>query len=373
MSPAPFCWLHVPPERRDELAAHRGAGREIAELTRRGVDHGALVVGGLEPVPPEDPDRAWQEGAPIHVPGVLGEALEEVLDDALATWQAFEEFRGGARLLDEIDRRLVEAEEFLYAGSTFDLDEPREVEKVFVDVPAVHTSHGRRIRDLWAKLSWVADDERDLSMRIRLSFGHEATRDWLVPDVRALWSDRMIARAFPETRCVTGNDVIADFLAGVLPRPHRLGECIVYGNAPGGGAVFHHDADPGQRGVVFAQLLGATVWLACPRRELAERAATRAGVARLHEPDAVLRAMDGGPDPELWALLNASPALTADLAAAGRMFLVRAGDVLLLPSIDAETCAWHAVFGVGTKPSLALSFGIFDALGELPGAPPPLP
>src|SRR5690606_9896389 len=112
-------------------------------------------------------------------------------------------------------------------------------------------------------------------------------------------------------------------------------ECIVYSNAPGGGAVFHHDADPGQRGVVYAQLLGATVWLACPKRELAEHAAAVASVARLRDPDAVLRAMDGGPDPELWTLLNATPALTEALANDGWLSVVGSGDLLVLPSLDA--------------------------------------
>lgn len=371
MSAEPFCWLHVPPEARETLDAHRAAGREVAELVRRGVDHGAVVIGERIPAPPADADDRWARAEAVHLPGVLV-GLDGCLDDAVETWHAFERFRDGGRLLDELDARIGDDDVFAYSGSTVDLADAREVEKVFVDVPAVHTSHGRRIRDLSVKLSWVADDERDRSMRVRWSFGHEATRDWLAPDVRALWSDRLTARAFPETRCVTGNETIREFLDGVLTAPCRLSECIVYGNAPGGGAVFHHDADPGQRGVVFGQLLGATVWLACPKRELAERAARIAPTERLRDPAAVLRAMDEEEDAELWASLHAAPALTADLAAAGRLFVVAAGDALLLPSLDGHACAWHSVFGVGAEPSLAVSFGVFDALpGEIPGAPPP--
>ncbi len=344
-------------------------------LIRRGVDHGTVVLGVVEPTPPADPDAAFDRDEPVLIPGVLGDALEDVDEQVAATWVAFDAFRAGARLLDDVASRLEDAAPFVYAGSSFDLEEPREIEKVFVDVPAADTSHGRRIRDLWAKLSWIADDESDTSMRIRMSFGHEATRDWLEQDVRAAWVDQLTARVFPESRIVTGNDVVHSFLSGVLAAPHRLGECIVYSNAPGGGAVFHHDADPGQRGVAFAQLLGVTVWLACPRTELALHAAAVArGVgapAKFQEPDALAACFDADDDPALHELLNATPRLTQRLAEHGWLYVLMPGDVLLLPSHDPEHCAWHAVFGVGDAPSLGLSFGIFDAIPDLPGHPTP--
>jgi hypothetical protein len=339
-------------------------------LVRRGVDHGTVILGEVEPKPPEDPDAAFAADEPVLIPGVLGEALDAAEEQILATWNAFDGFRAGARLLEEVEPRLEDAAPFVYAGSSFDLDEPREIEKVFVDVPAVDTSNGRRVRDLWAKLSWIADDETDTSMRIRMSFGHEATRDWLEPDVRAAWAAALTARLFPETRLVTENEVVAGFLGDVLDAPHRLGECIVYSNAPGGGAVFHHDADPGQRGVAFAQLLGATVWLACPRTELAGHAASvGAAAGSLDEISAVEAALDDPDDRAIYELLNATPELTAQLAERGRLFVLRPGDVLILPSHSPTECAWHSVFGVGKQPSLGLSFGIFDAIPDLPGLP----
>lgn len=336
---------------------------------RRGVDHGAVVIGPGDPQPTADPDAAWRAARPVHLPGVL-DALETHLDDAVATWHAFERCRDGGRLLDEIDARLGDDEVFAYSGSTFDHADRREVEKVFVDVPAEFAGGGRRIRDLSAKLSWVAEDETELSMRIRFSFGHEATKDWLAQDVRAAWSDRLTERAFPETRVTTRNETIRDFLGSLLERPHRLSECILFSVAPGGGITFHHDADPGQHGVVYAQLLGATVWLAVAKRELAAHVAAVAEVPRLQDVDAVLAAMENDDDTELRTLLDATPALTARLAAAGHLFVVRAGDALLLPSHDVDRCAWHSVFGVGGQATLGLSFGVFDALPELPGAPP---
>jgi hypothetical protein len=346
-------------------------------LVRRGTDHGTVVLGDVEPSPPEDPDAAFASDEPVLIPGVLGDGLDDAEDAIAATWHAFDAFRNGARLLDEAEARLEDAAPFVYAGSSFDLEEPREIEKVFVDVPAAETSHGRRIRDLWAKLAWIATDESDTSLRIRMSFGHEATRDWLEPDVRAAWVDQLTARMFPETRLVTENDVVQSFLSGVLAAPHRLGECIVYSNAPGGGAVFHHDADPGQKGVAFAQLVGVTVWLACPRAKLVAHiaaVATELGYpATLRDVEELSLRLDAHDDEDVYTLLNATPALTQRLASHGHLYVLQPGDVLVLPSHGPADCAWHAVFGVGTAPSLGLSFGIFDAVPDLPGRPAQAP
>ena len=366
--PAPRPWHLLPP---GDVPPR---GRTTLPIVRRGIDHGTVILGDVEPTPPEEPDAAFAASEPVLIPGVLGDALEVADDHVVATWQAFEGFREGARLLPEVEARLEDAAPFLYAGSSFDLEEPREIEKVFVDVPAADTPHGRRIRDLWAKLSWIAEDEADTSLRIRMSFGHEATKDWLQPEVRAAWTDALTARMFPETRLVTDNEVVRGFLGDVLAAPHRLGECIVYSNAPGGGAVFHHDADPGQHGVAIAQLLGATVWLACPRAELAVHVAAVAarigGPQRLQTAEGVASSFDVASDADLYRLLNATPELTRELAEAERLFVLRPGDVLILPSHGPEHCAWHAVFGVGAQPSLGLSFGIFDAVPEMQGLPP---
>ena len=57
-----------------------------------------------------------------------------------------------------------------------------------------------------------------------------------------------------------------------------LTQHIAYWNAPGGGALFHHDAfdeplEGGQRGVVYMQLTGTSAWLALPIDALAEHVA----------------------------------------------------------------------------------------------------
>jgi len=273
-----------------------------------------------------------------------------------ASLAMFARLREGARFLDELEQRLWDDEDFVYAGSTVDAVDHREIEKIFVDAPAAPGRY--HARDLSAKLSWIADDEQDDSLRVRFSFGHEATRDWLTPGPRTEWSDRFAERVFPECAVITESTPLRAVLDACLDRSWRLSERIVYANTPGGGAMFHHDADPGQRGVVFAQLAGHTVWLALPRAELVDRLAeTSAG---LGDADSIGAALDGEPDPRLWDALNANPTLTAQLASTGRLLVLTPGDALLLPSHSAECCAWHSVFGVGDARSLAHSYGIFD-------------
>jgi hypothetical protein len=140
----------------------------------------------------------------------------------------------------------------------------------------------------------------------------------------------------------------------------RLSERILFANAPGGGAAFHHDAESAQLGVAYAQLAGRTAWLALPKRELAYVVAQLAAgrLARSVAGRRALRALDRH-SPSLERLLNSEARLTRTLAERGRLYVLAAGDILLLPSPGLDDSAWHSVFALGSRPSLALSFGIF--------------
>jgi hypothetical protein len=194
-------------------------------------------------------------------------------------------------------------------------------------------------------------------LRIRFSAGLDQLEEWQrTSDHTASWSDRFAARAFPEADAILRCGALRTLLDALLQRPHRLSERIVYNNAPGGGAVFHHDAEPGQLGVVFSQLEGRTAWLAIGKRRLAA-VLVRMGHAR--DARRALQALDDGNDPELWRLLNRDAAFTGQLAARGALFVLQAGDAILLPSHGIDDVAWHSVTALGNKPSLAHSYGVF--------------
>jgi hypothetical protein len=209
-------------------------------------------------------------------------------------------------------------------------------------------------------------------MRIRFSFGGERLDDWRSDPERALAADELAEAVFPECRLLTAHRAVASRLRSWTGAPVRFSERIVFSNAPGGGAVFHHDAEDGQLGVAYAQLAGRTAWLALSKRALAEEIAARPRSARRSpaRPDgtragraraaAVLRRLESH-DPAMDRLLNRTPAFTGRLIERGALYVLRAGDVLLLPSHGPDEAAWHSVFALGRRPSLAHSHGLFRA------------
>lgn len=346
--------------RRIQPPTTKTAPNHSISLRRRGIEHGSfartsLRTGELPAV--DDALVRWNRGEAVVLPGLCADLVRTQAGAIEATRQAFDRFRDGDEFLDELDARLADSDFFRYAGSTIDRHDLREIEKVFIDVPG-DRDH-RRVRDLTVRLSWIAHDETDLSMRVRVSFGHDAAADWLREDPRAAWSERLAIELFPEHAALRRHTALREWLTTLRPDGARLCELIVYNNAPGGGAFFHHDADPGQRGVAYVQLDGETVWLAAPANELVKHLASTTGLAE----DAILARMPQiDDDAALIAALNTDAALTRALAHHDRAYLLEAGDVILLPSLEGSSPCWHSVFGIGTRPSLANSMALYDPL-----------
>lgn len=346
---------------RPAASARSNPDRRIV-LSRRGVRHGAFELPPRIPPAPAERRSAWQRDRPLHLPGILAPALPRFRAEIARARRLFEALRHDeCTLQEEIRARLAGRREFSPSGALVDLGDAREIEKVFVD-----GMRGKRFaaRGLYAKLSWIAHDERDASLRIRFSFGSENLRDWQKETRRAPWADRYAEAVFPECAAQAGNPRLGRILQELAGRRVRFSERIVYNNAPGGGAIFHHDCEPHQLGVVFGQLAGATAWLALPKRELARHVAESGRTPALRRlagtPRRALRALDGE-DPRLTRLLNESPAFTARLVAAGAFLHLRAGDALLLPNHGRDDTCWHSVFALGARASLAHSYGIFAA------------
>ncbi|MGE0144548.1 MAG: hypothetical protein AB7I19_13470 [Planctomycetota bacterium] len=329
---------------------------------RRSVDHGSFERARLRSTQLPDLPTAltqWAQGEAVVLPGLCADLVREQRAAIDATCLAFDRFREGDEFLDDLDGRLADSEFFRYAGSTIDRSDLREIEKVFIDVPG-DRDH-RRVRDLTVRLSWIAHDESDLSMRIRVSFGHDAAADWLREDPRASWSERLAVELYPEHAALREHAGLREWLTALRPTGVRTCELIVYSNAPGGGAFFHHDGDPGQRGVAYVQLRGETVWLTAPAHDLAAMLAETTGHA-VEEILARMQQLDG--DEELIAALNTDPALTRALTERGCAHLLEAGDAILLPSLETASPCWHSVFGIGARPSLAHSMALYDPLPE---------
>ena len=344
------------------------------ELFRRGVRHGFVVPQGAPPAAPEDPEGRFRRGEPLLLRGwlALSERRTKARIEASRRW--FERLRHGERLALEVRARLSGLREqrspvAAMRGISEDLADPLEIEKLHVD----SLRHGRAGRDLYAKLSWIADLECDDSLRLRFSFGSERSGDWKRDTRRTLAADRLAEWVFPEGTLISRQRALCVLLERLCGARTRLSERIVYNNAPGGGASFHHDAEHRQLGVVYGQLCGSTGWLALPRQELAEEIARLAGASpsiasRLGSVRKVQRALEDTRLPALERLLNRDPRLTRRLVERGAFYRLRAGDVLILPSPSHEVCAWHSVFALGRRPSLAHSYGLFAAVSGRAGA-----
>jgi len=355
-----FTARHLPPAGSALLPVLRARGHTVWPLWRRGADLGFVL-----PLRRQLPDRTaaaarWRSAEAVFLPGIAAARLPASAPHIATALRMFDRLRQGARFLDELELRLRHDDRFVYAGSTVDHGDRREIERVFVDAVVGDRTVAK---DLWARLAWIADDHSDVSLRIRHSFGKEQLEDWLSGDDEiAGWSDRFAGSAFPESAVVLGCRPLQQLLARLLGRPFRLSERIVYNNAPGGGAVFHHDAEPGQLGVVFTQLAGHTAWLAISKRRLAALLCRHGAEPTM---TAAMLALEAD-DQRRWRLLNRDAAFTARLAAAGALFVLAPGDAILLPSHGIDDATWHSVFALSTRPSLAHSYGIFPL-----AAPPP--
>lgn len=359
---------HLPPLQPAVGKALRARGRAVWPLRRRGADLGHAVEVDRTPPDPALALARWNAGEAVFLPGILGDAPRRHAAAVRACLRMFDRLRAGGAFVDELERRLADDPDLRYAGSTVDRNDPREVERVFVDAEPGGTTTAK---DLWAKLAWIANDDSDRSLRIRFSAGLEQIEEWMqATDLTAGWVDQFAQRAFPECHAILTCRALREQLDALLRRPHRLSERILYNNAPDGGAVFHHDAEPGQLGVCFSQLEGHTAWLAIGKRRLA---ALLVRVGFVGNERAAMAALDQNDDQRLWRLLNRDAAFTGQLAAHGALFVLHAGDCILLPSHGPDDVAWHSVIALGNRPSLAHSYGLFPAREDYPMAGDPRP
>ncbi len=350
----------LPGEAHPDQSRAPAGRRAVWVLERRGVRLGGVRRGGAR-VETRSASERWRAAEPVHVPGMITAELRSLSGPVRRTAALFDRLREGSDFAADVVRRLGAASPFRPMGSTVDLGDPREIEKV-------HADHARspRAEDLYAKLSWISTDERDPSMRIRFSFGSESLDDWKTDPRRARAADLYAEAVFPECRSLSRHRRLFRLLRALTGGPARLSERIVFSNAPGGGAVFHHDAETDQLGVVYGQLTGRTAWLALPKTRLATlvHACARGALAEtVSTPARALRALERHDLPALDRLLNRSPRFTRRLVEENALIVLRPGDVLLLPSHDRDRVCWHSVFALGRRPGVAHSYGIFRASG----------
>jgi len=348
-------------------------------LLRRDFQLGWVKMGDPHPDLPSVRQSAerWSNDQAIMLPAVIDVAdWQSEIGDAHRLMKATLDADELSPLLDKEPYASRLKPLFPLVASSFEEHDEQGIEKVYFDA-----EQGDEVlaEDLWCKASWLSFIEADASLRFRFSFGMECLEDVAADPQRQLWAGKLCDAIFPESRAITENATILAHVEKIVGGEAAFVERIVYFNAPNGGAQMHHDVERGHDGVVFAQLSGSTFWLALSKPELIDalisfiadtanrdeikrllpQRADRNQLAELLNDRAALAAYMDEFDHELVeAVMDRSALFTGYLVDQGYAYTLNAGDVLLMPQRDLDTCVWHAVTCLGDEPGEALSFAV---------------
>ncbi|MBT4922080.1 MAG: hypothetical protein HON23_03600 [Rickettsiales bacterium] len=343
----------------------------MSQLKRRG-----FLLGHI----PEHQDQAndpklWSQGYPVLLKGQCRDDLQshsqnikqtEELVRAVLEEQNLDDVLAKAPYAQRLEPK------FQSLGSVYDERDTREVETVIFDA----TSGDKIIaEDIWLKASWLSLLDDDASLRFRFSFGIDLEEDVALDPYRQQLSAELTDRIFPESGIITSDIDLWQKLKGVLGSDSvNFVERIIYFNAEGGGAYFHHDLERGHAGVVFAQLTGSTFWFALPTWALIEEVIhfsethpwpDSLTLEMRDEMDELVKnrpqlslALHSFVNDSLIHLINETKEFAQFLISRGHSTQLHPGDVLLLPQKDEASCCWHSVFCLGEEMGQALSFAI---------------
>ncbi len=357
------------------------AGARQWPVRRRNRFYGKILVTPNHDEP--DWQRArqhWQASKPFVLPGILKSSLAaqaSAIQHSRQLYKAVLDEQDVDEMLDRSPYRERLQPDFELLCSRFDASDPQEI--MSIDFDAHYDDEV--VEDTWLRISWLSFVEEDASLRFRFSFGMEGYEDVSLDLKRQRLAARLEEKIFPESCILTGDRILNERLATVAGcHEFEYLERIVYFNAPNGGAQFHHDAEKGHLGVVYAQVTGQTFWLALSKQELIgeiiefmSQAENRSWLVRECEQGEELDAarLDAFDDavyldqalndlfhPELNILLNQSTVFFDQLLAKQFAWFLEPGDIMLLPQQSLSDCAWHSVFCLGEDAGEALSFAI---------------
>jgi len=350
-------------------------------IVRRNIHSGWVNIGRPSPelIPNDITDR-WIKSQPIFLSKFLTSSLPSYTANIEYSKKLYAEIIAGQAidcLLDEPEYLTRLGEKFELLSSRFDESDRQELVSIDFDL----MENGElAMEDIWMRISWLSFIETDKSLRFRFSFGMEGFDDVSLDIERQLAAAELCDRIFPESRLISHNESLKELLKKTLSVSDLYFlERIVYYNAKNGGAQFHHDAEKGHLGVVYAQLTGETLWLALSKQELMDeiqlflsekdhledlRSVVKKGVGyerliKLTQDRVLLeQLLDDPSNDEIGELLNELPAFFEQLVNNQYAYVLRPGDLILLPQQSQQNCAWHSVFCLGEHAGQALSFAI---------------
>ena len=360
--------------------------RTRIHLRRRGIDHGSLAELGPEGLfPPRlrrkrrevQATQRWRAAQPVllpevhSAPGDLGVAAAKL--------------HGRFEVQRDLHAWLTERSVSIVDDPTPLADSQRDLARCAIDPGNVGES------GLWVKLGRLSTHPSDRSLRLRVAFGREGDDDGSDDEPRHRAVAKFARSLLPGAEDLLASQALVDAVARLSELKTYATQGIAYWNAPEGGARFHHDAfalgeDDGQRGVLYWQGAGRTMWLALSvedlglrlreflgwmdegempwlREELIPDAEEFAGLLRLADRRASRLAELALPGcGRFGPLVDRGPEFTSFLADAGHAVWLRPGDVLLLPNHGLNRTAMHSVFHGGGEIAYGLSFALREDL-----------
>lgn len=361
---------------------HASADDDGFALLRRGIDYG-YVQQQQRPAMPDATSvaRHWQADEAVMLPGILNlQAWQSDIAQSLTLMETTLQTESVSQLLEQTPYRERLAANFPLVASSFEEHDEQGIEKVYFDAEVDESDERECVAEnLWCKGSWLSFLDADASLRFRFSFGMECMEDVAADPARQYWAGRLCDMIFPESAAITDNDTVRNMLTPMLGGAPAFVERIVYFNAPNGGAQMHHDVERGHDGVVYGQISGSTFWLALGKQQLMDELVAFIRDEQNHAeferllPDAADRNqlmgliadrqslsdyMDSFDHELVEAVIDRSARFTGQLVEHGYGFILHAGDVLLMPQRDLDTCVWHSVICLGDEPGEALSFAV---------------
>lgn len=391
----------------EELAQLEEQASALFSITRRGVRHGrfAEFEAADENSAPQPTqalfDERWQSARPLLLPELVEPLSEELGAERRALFESLVKPRGLRAFLEAKAADL--SPEFLLGSDARSLDDPtRDLAAVTLEPSPRRGEPAPQSGPPWAKSGRLSNFGGDASLRLRLGFGTDREDDASRDQVRLRQVTRLAEALFPETKALHEHPQLSGLLSGWLEHPPAYSQHIAYWNAPQGGALFHHDSfaesdEGGQRGVVYAQQSGWTLWLAVSIDDLARRVMefveylAEANLAPLRSslyPDieafeqvqswckpgrfARLRGELAKPGcGALAALVNRGPEFSGFLADAGHAYLLGPGDGILLPNHGYEATCMHSVFCASPEAGFGLSLALRSSADRTPPRPAP--
>jgi len=330
-------------------------------LSRRGIALGWVTPQPLGPPAAADHCRQqWQQLQAVPLPGIIHNclpALQRETTQAYHWMTSIVEGTSPSQLLNATSSD--NGIHFDLTTISADEHDQQAIEKLYFQGYDGDKAAG----EAWCKVSWLSFHDEDASLRFRFSFGTEGIEDVASKPACQQLAASLCQQIFPESAAITDNPTLLTLLQSTLAMESiTFVERIVYFNAPNGGAFFHHDAEPGHAGVIYAQISGSTFWLALSKQHLMDEIKDFVLQHNIDLPfieqAANQTALNLFEHPEIEDIIDRHPPFIHQLVEHGYGYILHAGDALLLAQTHEEACVWHSVFCLGDEPGEGLSFAM---------------